>query len=158
MARTKYSPASQEVEELVSKISSELGLTGEVDFQALFVNKATDVCKVVKANDFTEYVSKRDDLVFVICYEDAFDLVDDATKYYWVRMAMDAVSYNSENGKVSLKCPSIAIPVGFYEKYKEAAVNAALTGQYTIAQIEEKRKEEDAARKALKTKKKKGFN
>lgn len=94
--------------------------------------------------------------MFVICYEDAFDLVDESTKYYWVRMAMDAVSYNSENGKISLKCPSITIPVGFYERYKEAAVNAALTGQYTIAQIEEKRKEEEAAKKALKTKKKKG--
>ena len=52
-------------------------------------------------------------------------------------------------------CPQITVPVGFYEKYKGAAVESALLGQYTIAQIEEKRKQEEAERKALRTKGKK---
>ena len=52
-------------------------------------------------------------------------------------------------------CPQITVPVGFYEKYKGAAVESALLGQYTIAQIEEKKKEEAEQRKALKTKNKK---
>jgi hypothetical protein len=52
-------------------------------------------------------------------------------------------------------CPQITVPIGFYEKYKNVAVESALLGQYTIAQIEEKKKQEELERKALKKKNKK---
>ena len=108
--------------------------------------------KIVKANELAEYASNREDLVFVLCYEDAFDLVDEKTQYMWLRMEMEKVAYDTEKDKMVLGCPQITVPVGVYEKYKEVAVDAALLGQYTIAQIKEKEKEEAAQRKALKTK------
>ena len=47
----KYSKASDSIENLVTEISNELGLTNYgVDFQPLCVNKAKEVCKIVKAN------------------------------------------------------------------------------------------------------------
>jgi hypothetical protein len=70
-------------------------------------------------------------------------------------MEMEKVSYDTEKDKMVIGCPQITVPVGFYEKYKGAAVESALLGQYTIAQIEEKRKQEEAERKALRTKGKK---
>ena len=149
----KYSKASEDIEKLVNDISNELGLINYgIDFEPLFVKKAKEVCKIVKANELAEYASKREDLIFVLCYEDAFDLVDEKTKYMWLRMEMDKVSYDTEKDKMILGCPQITVPVGFYEKYKGAAVETALLGQYTIAQIEEKKKEEAEQRKALKTK------
>ena len=73
----KYSKATQEVEDLVAEISSELGLDHlGVDFQPIFVNKSKDVCKCVKANELFEYTAKREDLVFVVCNQDAFDGTD----------------------------------------------------------------------------------
>jgi hypothetical protein len=149
----KYSQASENIENLVVDISNELGLINYgVDFQPLCVNKAKEVCKIVKANELAEYASNREDLVFVLCYEDAFDLVDEKTQYMWLRMEMEKVAYDTEKDKMVLGCPQITVPVGVYEKYKEVAVDAALLGQYTIAQIKEKEKEEAAQRKALKTK------
>jgi hypothetical protein len=149
----KYSQASENIENLVVDISNELGLINYgVDFQPLCVNKAKEVCKIVKANGLAEYASNREDLVFVLCYEDAFDLVDEKTQYMWLRMEMEKVAYDTEKDKMVLGCPQITVPVGVYEKYKEVAVDAALLGQYTIAQIKEKEKEEAAQRKALKTK------
>ena len=149
----KYSQASENIENLVIDISHELGLIHYgVDFQPLCVNKAKEVCKIVKANELAEYASNREDLVFVLCYEDAFDLVDEKTQYMWLRMEMEKVAYDTEKDKMVLGCPQITVPVGVYEKYKEVAVDAALLGQYTIAQIKEKEKEEAAQRKALKTK------
>ena len=149
----KYSQASENIENLVIDISNELGLINYgVDFQPLCVNKAKEVCKIVKANELAEYASNREDLVFVLCYEDAFDLVDEKTQYMWLRMEMEKVAYDTEKDKMVLGCPQITVPVGVYEKYKEVAVDAALLGQYTIAQIKEKEKEEAAQRKALKTK------
>lgn len=156
MAKSKYSEASETIEKLVNDIANELNLINfGVDFQPLCVNKAKEVCKVVRANELAEYASKRDDLVFVICYEDAFDQVDEQTQYMWLRAEMDKVSYDTEKDKLVIGCPSITIPVGMYEKYKGAVVDAALLGQYTIAQIEEKKKEEAEQRKALRTKGKK---
>lgn len=143
MAKSKYSEASEQIEKLVNDIANELNLINfGVDFQPLCVTKAKEVCKVVKANELAEYASKREDLVFVICHEEAFDMVDEKTQYMWLRTEMDKVSYDVEKDKLVIGCPQISIPVGMYEKYKGAVVDAALLGQYTIAQIEDKRKEE----------------
>ena len=163
----KYSQATPEVENLVAEIASELGLDHlGVDFQPLFVNKSKEVCKVVKANELFEYTSKREDLVFVVCNQDAFDgtdpqghpYSDEKTKYLWLRTEMDKVSYDTEKSKLILGCPQITIPVGLYEKYKEdgkdgVLLQNALLGQYLLAKIEQDKKEEAERKKALKTKK-----
>ena len=97
----KYSKVSEEIENLVIEISNEIGLINYgIDFQPLCVNKAKEVCKIVKANELAEYASNREDLVFILCYEDAFDLVDEKTKYMWLRMEMDKVSYDTEKDKI----------------------------------------------------------
>lgn len=166
----KYSQASTEVENLVNEISNELGLFHlGVDFQPIFVNKSKEVCKVVKANELFEYTSKREDLVFVVCNEDAFDgtdpqghpYVDEKTKYLWLRTEMEKVSYDTEKEKLNIGCPCLTLPIGLYEKFKEDGKDAvliqnALLGQYTLAKIEQDKKEEAERKKALKTKKKKG--
>ena len=147
----KYSKVSEEIENIVIEISNELGLAHMgVDFQALNVSKSKDICKVVRANELAEHISNREDLVFVICYEDAFDLVDEKTKYMWIRMAMENVSYDSEKGKIVIGGPQISVPLGFAEKYGNAAIDAAKLGLYTIAQIVEKKKEENERKKAEK--------
>lgn len=152
----KYSKASEELEEMVLEISNELGLAHMgIDFQALNVTKSKDVCKVVRANELAEYASKRKDLIFVICYEDAFDLVDDKTKYMWLRMAMENVSYDSEKDKINIGGPQIIVPLGFSEKYGNLAIDSAKLGLYTIAQIAEKKKEEAERKRAEKESKRK---
>ena len=156
MGKSKFKAVSESIENMVNEIANELGLINYgVDFLPLYVQKGKEVCKIVKANEVTEYVSKREDLVILLCLEDAFDAVDEKSQYMWLRMEMEKVAYDTEKDKMIIGCPTITIPVGIYEKYKGAAVDAALLGQYTIAQLEEKRKEEAEQRKALKTKGKK---
>lgn len=156
MAKGKYSECSEEIDNLVNEISNELGLFNYgVDFQPICVAKSKEVCKVVKANELAEHVSQREDLVFVICYEDAFDLVDEKTKYMWLRMAMETVSYDTEKMKINIGGPQISVPLGFAEKYGTEAINSAKLGLYTIAQIEDKKKEEAAQRRAERAAKKK---
>ena len=157
----KYSAASSEIEELVNEIANELGLVNfGVDFQPLCVNKAKEVVKLVKANELAEYASSREDLVFVLCYEDAFDALGsdeeaNKTKYLWLRTEMEKVSYDTEKDKMVMGCPQITIPVGLYEQLGKPLVDAALLGQYTIAKIEQDKKEEEERKKALKAANKK---
>ena len=152
----KYSEVSEEIDNLVNEISNELGLFNYgVDFQPICVAKAKEVCKVVRANELAEHVSQREDLVFVICYEDAFDLVDEQTRYMWLRMAMETVSYDTEKMKINIGGPTITVPLGFAEKYGNAAIDSAKLSLYTIAQIEEKKKDEAAQKRAERAAKRK---
>ena len=152
----KYSEVSEEIDNLVNEISNELGLFNYgVDFQPICVAKAKEVCKVVRANELAEHVSQREDLVFVICYEDAFDLVDEKTRYMWLRMAMETVSYDTEKMKINIGGPTITVPLGFAEKYGNEAIDSAKLSLYTIAQIEDKKKEEAAQKRAERAAKKK---
>lgn len=151
----KFTKASDEIQEIVNEVSNELGFAHlGVDFEALSVEKAKDVVTVSKASKITEYLSNREDLVLVFCLEDAFDAVDEKTRYMWIRMAMDQITYDYEKAKVNIGVPSITVPVGFWDKYKNAAIESALLGQTTIAQIEEKRKEEKVRKSAQKRAKK----
>jgi hypothetical protein len=152
----KYSEVSSEIENIIIEISNEMGLAHMgVDFQALSVKKSKEICKVVRANELAEHISNREDLVFVICYEDAFDLVDEKTKYMWLRMAMENVSYDSEKDKINIGGPQIIVPLGFAEKYGNVAIDSAKLGLYTIAQIAEKKKEEAERKRAEKESKRK---
>ena len=153
----KFSKASEDICAIVDKVAEELELDRYVDFETLDMPKSKEVASVMKASALAEYLSSRNDLVLVIVREDAFDKVDDDTKYMWIRMAMDQVAYDSEKDKIVIGVPTITVPVGFYEKYKTKAVDAALLGKYTLAQIEDEekqRKAEEAAQKKAKKKKK----
>lgn len=128
-----------------------------LDFEALCVGKAKDVVTVSKASAVAEYLSNRDDLVLIICYEEAFDKVDEKTRYLWIRMAMEQIVFDYEKDKIIIGVPSITVPVGFYDKFKGVCIDAAILAQLTIAQIEDERKqrklEEQAQKKGKKNKK-----
>lgn len=151
----KYSKCEEDVQDMVRNIASELGLEQFMDFEALYVPKAKEVVTVSKASAIAEYLSSREDLILVFIYAEAFDLVDDKTKDMWLRMALDQISFDSEKDKIIIGCPMISVPVGFYTKYQKAAVDAALLGQLTIQQIEDKKREEKERQKAEKAAKKK---
>ena len=152
----KYSKVSEEIDNLVNEISNELGLFNYgVDFEPICVAKAKEVCKAVRANELAEHISERQDLVFVLCYVDAFDLVDDKTKYMLLRMAMETVSYDTEKMKINIGGPVISVPLGFAEKYGTEAINSAKLGLYTIAKIEDRKKEEAAQKRAERAAKRK---
>lgn len=156
----KFTVASEEYQDLVQKVAQEMGLKQDgIEFQTFNILKSKrDVVKIKRASEIEEILGGTEDTVIVFLYEEAFDRVDDSMKYQWVRMALEPISYDSEKCRINIGCPSVSVPVGYYEKFKEVAMNAALLQQYTLAQIEQERKEEEARRKALRTKRKGGNN
>ena len=126
-----------------------------LEFQTLNTTKGKEVIKVSKASDVTEVVSNKESLIIVIVYEEAFDRVDEKTRWMWVRMALDCVSYDDEKDKVILSTPMISVPLGFYHTYGDVAVQNAELALHTIQQIKQEEKEKKEAEKALKKGKKK---
>lgn len=148
--------ASPDLEKLVQEVAQEMGLTQMgVEFQALNAKKAKEIVKVSKANEVTEILSDKENLVVVIAYEEAFDRVDEKTRWMWIRMALDCVSYDPEKDKISLSTPTITVPLGFYQKYGNVAVQNAELALLTIQQIQDEEKERKEAEKALKKTRKK---
>ena len=150
--------ASPDIQELVQEVANEMGLTQMgVEFQALNIKKSKEVVKVQKANEVTEILSDRETLVVVIVYEEAFDRVDEKERWMWIRQALDRVTYDAEKDKVSLVTPMVSVPLGFYPKYGNVALQNAELALLTIQQIEDEEKQRKEAEKALKKSKKKKF-
>lgn len=146
----KFWKASEDIENMVLEVATELGLTQKgIDFEALEVAKAKEAVSVSRASAVAEYFSNREDLVLVMCYGEVMDLVEDKDKKMLIRMALDKISMD-DKGKIVMECPQVVIPVGCLEKYRDDAVNAALLAQYTIAQIADKKREERESKKKKK--------
>lgn len=157
----KFFKADESIVKLVDEIANEIGLAQFVDFETLDVVNLKEVVKIVKANEYAEYLSGREDLILVLVNGEAFDMLPDGpdengvdNKYMWLRLAMEQIAYDSEKEKITIGCPKIEVPVGMYEKFKGAAVDSALLAQYTLAQIAEKKEQEKAERAAQKKAKK----
>jgi hypothetical protein len=152
----KLTMASPDLEKLVQEVAQEMGLTQMgIEFQALNAKKSKEIVKVSKANEVTEILSDKENLVVVIAYEEAFDRVDEKTRWMWIRMALDCVSYDPEKDKISLSTPTITVPLGFYQKYGNVAVQNAELALLTIQQIQDEERERKEAEKALKKGRKK---
>lgn len=159
----KFTKATEETNEMVTKISQDLGLEGYgVEFEAIYVKKAKEVCKVVKANDYTKYKAEKEDLVFVVCYEDFFEGIDsmghayasEDDKFKALRLAMEQVSFDPEKEKLIIGCNSVLLPVGYCIN-NDDAVRSALYNATIMAKIQQDKKEEEDKRKGLKKKGKK---
>lgn len=159
----KFTKATEETNEMVTKISQDLGLEGYgVEFEAIYVKKAKEVCKVVKANDYTKYKAEKEDLVFVVCYEDFFEGIDsmghayasEDDKFKALRLAMEQVSFDPEKEKLIIGCNSVLLPVGYCIN-NDDAVRSALYNATIMAKIQQDKKEEEDRRKALRKKGKK---
>jgi hypothetical protein len=70
---------------------------------------------------------------------------------------MDEIAYDSEKDKIIIGVPTLNIPVGCYEKYGKASIDAALLAHYTLAQMAEKKAQERAEKAAQKKERKKKY-
>ena len=159
----KFFKADESIVKIVDEISQELGFFQVgIDFEVLDVVNLKQAVKIVKANEYAEYLSSRENLILVLVNGEVFDIVPEGqdengvdNRYMWLRLAMDEIAYDDEKDKITIGCPKIEVPVGCFEKFGKAAVDSALLAQYTLAQLAEKKEQEKAERAAQKKGKKK---
>lgn len=148
--------ASEEYVTLVKQVADELGIGKYVEMNVFDMVKSNkEVIKVKKTSVPTELVLDGEDMIDVYVYEAAFDLVEEKTQRLWIENALCQVAYDLEKSKLVIgKEPSITLPLGMYNKYKDVAVQQLELAALTIQQIKEKEKEEKARQKAEKKKNK----
>lgn len=144
----KIETASPEIVKLVQDITMEMGLSNYVNFLTFNIDSQKEVVKLQIANNVVKKLTEKE--VVILVYEDAFDKVDEKTKYSWLRMALDNVVYDYEKDKVSISNQTISIPIGYYHKFGNIAVQQAELAILTIQEIEDERKRLKAEEKAAK--------
>ena len=156
----KLREASEEYVELVKQVANsiecgEIGKYVEMNvFDMMKSNK--EVIQVKKTSEPMEVKLDGEDMIDVYIYEEAFDLVNEETRRIWIENALCQVSYDTEKGKVIIgKEPTITIPLGMYDKYKDLAVKQLQLAALTVQQIKEKEKEKKRKEKEERDAKKK---
>ena len=144
--------ASEEYVALVKEVAEEIGIDKYVEFNVFDMTKSSkEVIKVKKTSVPMEVKLEGEDMVDVYLYEKAFDLVEDKDKRFWIENALCQVAYDLEKGKLIIgKEPTITVPLGMYDKYKDIAIKELQLAALTIQQIKDKEKEEKEKAKAEK--------
>ncbi len=155
----KIRNASEEYVKLVKSVADTIGIGKYVEINVFDMGKSNkEVIKVKKTSVPMEVKLEGEDMIDVYLYEAAFDLVEENTKCFWIESALCQVGYDMEKSKIVIGTePTINIPEGIYEKYKDVAIQQLRLANLTISQIKDKEKQEKEERKAKKTYKGKKF-
>lgn len=150
----KLGKISEETNELIENIISENGLDTYVTVKTYAVKKSKELIKIKKAGPIEGELTKDEQTVFIIVYEEAFDRLTDEMKDILMRDALNNIIFNSENGKVSIGAPHITVTTWGRQKYGDDLLNAAESAVLAMEQIAEEEKERKQAEKESKKSKK----
>ena len=91
---TKLGMVSEETNELIEKIIRENNLDNYINIKAYAVNKGREVIKIKKANPIEGELTKDEQTVFVIVYEEAFERLTDNYQEIPMRDVLNNIQYN----------------------------------------------------------------
>ena len=146
--------ASPDIDNLVQEVAKELGL---IQYGIEFVTmrkKSKEVVTVKKAGELFEAYVKKEKMLAVLVYEEAFDKVEEKDQWMWVRQALARVSYDLEKDKVSLNVPMLSVPLDFYQKYGNVAMQNAELALLTVQHLQDEEKQRKEEEKNSKKKRK----
>jgi hypothetical protein len=126
--------------------------------KVISTNKAKQVLKLSKANPTTEYLIRESDVITLIVYETAFDMLSDLNKTLLLKGIFSLVSFDLDKDRIvidnrpyadlfNMRHSCDADGTEYLDKYDNALENAAMAIE-SIEEEERKKKEEEKERKA----------
>lgn len=154
----KLFPMSEDHQDLISEVfkTDAPGLASYgLNFKYLGTTKQNKVIKVSKGNPLTEYLTDEDQLIIVTLYETAFERLTPEYQKLIIANALNAIEFDDEKAKVTIKGDGSSIVEGVYLKYKEPSILAIFNGDHAIRQIIEEEKAQKAAEAEARAEKRK---
>lgn len=151
----KLFDTSTDIVELIDRKFEDCGLAVfGLDLKVMSTTKSKDVIKVSKASATTEYLTKKEGMITLVVYEEAFDRLPDDAKEKLVEMALSDISYDSEKDRVMIDGSPYNKIFRFRKKYgDEDLLNVLELVAHILTEIEEEAKaKKEAAREAKKNK------
>lgn len=151
----EFFKASEETEQLVSRIADETGISRVRTVVTATTPKSKKLIEIKTCPPFGEYVAEKRGVIGVIIYEQAFERLTPIQQEMLMCDAFNMIQYDFDKDKVTIGCPQIVISQDGRAKWGKELINAAETSLIIMQQIEEERKEQKEREKALKKAKKK---
>jgi hypothetical protein len=133
-------------EEIVKMVESEFEKTGldqyGLNLKVMSLKKAKDVIKVSRASAATEFLAKKEDIIQVFIYEEAFNMLDEKTQKFMIEFAMSGVSYDSEKDKILIESNPFQYLFNMRKLYGGEADNMLESSYLAISQLNDKDKQQ----------------
>jgi hypothetical protein len=140
-----YFPMSEDIKALVEETLKENNpflLDTELEFVYLGVDKQSSVIQITKSSPLVNYITKKESIVFVIIFEECFDMLDIDQQKPIITNALSSIEYNSESGKTTINNKGCEVNEGVYLKYKDKLMLSIFAGQHAVRQLEKQKKEQ----------------
>ena len=125
-----------------------------ITLKTISVTKAKEVFKISKASATTEFIAKKEGMIQLFVYEEAFDRLTDVAREMLIEMALSNVAYDSEKDKLIVESNPFTQVFAMRHKYGNVILDNLELASMIISQIEEEERErKQAEREAKKTKK-----
>lgn len=151
----KFFEVSDDTQELFDKMVNDKGLVHYMNLKCLGTSKSKKLIEVKRCPPLGEQIAKKDSVVCVIIFEEAFDRLSDEIKEVLLDDALSTIRYDDEKDKIIIGAPSITVTVGGRQKHGDLLVNYAETAVLVMQQIEDEKKEEKERQKAERAAKRK---
>ena len=151
----KFFTTSEDIVEIIDKKFKETGLANYgITLKTISVTKAKEVFKISKASATTEFIAKKEGMIQLFVYEEAFDRLTDVAREMLIEMALSNVAYDSEKDKLIVESNPFTQVFAMRHKYGNVILDNLELASMIISQIEEEERErKPAEREAKKTKK-----
>lgn len=150
----KFFTTSEDIVEIIDKKFKETGLANYgITLKTISVTKAKEVFKISKASATTEFIAKKEGMVQLFVYEEAFDRLTDVAREMLIEMALSNVAYDSEKDKLIVESNPFTQIFAMRRKYGNVILDNLELASLIISQIEEEERErKQAEREAKKAK------
>ena len=145
----------EDITNLIEEQFNETGLSGYgVSLKIMSVTKSKDIIKLTKASATTEYLVKRDGLVQLFVFEEAFERLPIEAQKMLVEMVLSNVSYDTEKDKLTVDTNPYNMLFRLRKKYGNVIMDNLELASIIMTEIEEEEKaRKEAEREAKKAKK-----
>lgn len=152
---SKFFESSEYVAEMATNEFANASLEAYgLNLKVISTTKAKDVLAVAKASATTEFLTKEESIITLICYEQAFEMLDEETQKILLEGAISSISYDSEKDKINIDKSEASMLHRMRHKYGNDVLDKFEAGTLAIQQIAEQEAEEKERKRQEKMEKK----
>jgi hypothetical protein len=141
---SKLFPMSEDIEELVLDVmkTETPGLqTMGLNFKFAGIPKASNLIKVTKSNQVTDFLTGEEGIITIVIFEVAFERLSEMHRRLAVASALAAIEYDPERDVITINgYGGTVLSEAIYLKYREPAVLAIFHGVAAVRQVLEEMK------------------
>lgn len=137
----KLFESSSYVVEMAEQLFSDAGLENFITLNVISTTKGKEIIKVIKASPETEFLTKKDDMITLVIYEEAFEQFEEEQQRKIMESYISCISYDSEKEKILIDKSELNMINRMRHKYDNSILDILESASEAIKQLDEKVKE-----------------